>query len=444
MTGSAMNWPLPAVKDKEGGIRMSATIGGQELDIQQMVEQLFPEEPEWLHARRKEFAVAYAEMAMPIKQRTPLKNRKLGQVPIFSPLAKLSASPAEGLGEAYLDLFNGTEVSRRIPKPVGDQGVLILPLAEACQVAPQLVEQYLGSAVDETADKFQALNSAFWTNGLFVYVPPRTEVAFPITVSHRAGPDARGFFPRTLVVADRQSRVIIAERYLSESGERSLVSAATEIVALDGASVQYGGIQQFATSADAFIRRVGRVGRDAQINWNIGEFGAGLLVSGHRTILGEPGGQSKSVTVFFGGTTQHHDYTGESLHIAPHTSSDMVARGVMKDRSRSVFTGVTDIKAGAVGTDGRQKEQTLMLSEEARADAIPSLLIEERDVYAAHSASAGPVDRSALFYLMGRGLPEREAIRLIVHGFLAPVIDSIPLDEMRDRVWDAVERKISE
>ncbi|MDA8195342.1 MAG: Fe-S cluster assembly protein SufD [Thermaerobacter sp.] len=421
----------------------SVTAQKNPADVRHLLEQRFRDEPLWLAARRRELAEAYVEHPLPPRQRTPLKNRKLEQIPIFD--APASAAPLtwrDAGDEAHLRLVDGVEESRHLPATLTEQGVLLLSLAEAIRIAPQLVEQYLGSVIDERSDKFQALNGAFWQNGLFLYVPPRTEVTLPIAVTHAATAGLAGFFPRTLIIADRQSRVVVSERYLSAPGERSLVSAATEIIALDGASVQYGSIQQLAPSAETFSRRAGRVGRDARIDWNIGEFGGGLLVAEHQTILDQPGGQTSSLTVFFGGHHQHQDYTAESRHVAPHTGSNMVARGVMKDHARSVFTGVTDIKPGAVGTDGRQKEQTLMLSPHARADAIPSLLIEERDVYAAHSASAGPADRSAIFYLMGRGIPETEAIRLIVHGFLAPVIDSIPLQSLRDEVWEAVERKI--
>lgn len=427
---------------------MSATLQVKTPDdLKDLIQQRFSDEPGWLTRRRQDLSESYFGLPLPERQRTPLKHRQLQKIPVFlAPAESPWQAPVpsrENAGAATLIIQDGRQSRLGSPPVLLDQGVILCTLSEAARETPQLVEQYLGTVVDDRLDKFQALNGAFWQDGLFLYVPPRTEVALPITVTHYMTDGIRGLFPRSLIIVDQQSRVTVTERYLSSPmSERSLFSAATEIIALDGASVAYGAIQQLAPAVDAFIRRGGKPARDARINWHIGEFGAGLLVSGHKTILGEPGGQTESITVFFGADSQHHDYTAESLHIAPHTTSNMIARGVMKDKARSVFTGVTDIRPGAKGTDGRQKEQTLMLSDDARADAIPSLLIEERDVYAAHAASSGPVDKLAIFYLMSRGISEEEAVSLIVQGFLAPVIDAIPVSDLRQQVWDAVERKI--
>lgn len=416
-------------------------------DPKVLVRERFAGQPEWLMSKRESLAEIYASLPLPVRERTPLKNRKITRIPVFEVAPTSTYSEDLGLDSTTVAVtfVNGQAQRIQIPSTLRDQGVIVSGLKEALDTAPQLVEQYLGSISDDSQDKFQALNGAFWQNGLFLYVPVRTEIMIPITVTHVATKDTRGLYPRSLIIADRSSRVVVTERYLSEpSSERNLLSATTEVVALDGSFVQYGAIQQLGSTTEAFLRRFGRVGRDAQLDWNIGEFGAALAVSEHQTILDQPGGQTHSITVFFGAQSQHQDYTAKSLHVAPHTTSNMVAKGVMKDNARSVFTGITDIQEGAVQSDGRQKEQTLMLSDNARADAIPSLLIQERDVYAAHAASAGPVDKSALFYLTGRGIPEDEAVRLIVHGFLAPVIDSIPLDDLKETVWEAVERKIRE
>ncbi len=404
-------------------------------------------EPGWLLARRRQYAARYLELPLPVRQRTPLKNRKLERIPIFVPTPTTQLSPVLESRHTLFNLItvNGRSVHANLPKSAQNEGVVLLSLRDALIQSPELVQETLGSVIDDAVDKFQALNAALWQDGLFLYVPPRVTLTEPITIQHYGTDGASAIFPRTVIVLDRESVVTVNEQYVSESGnEKSLWSCATEIVLRDGAVCHYGAIQQLASSADAFVRRAARVGRDARINWNVGEFGAGMVVSEHLSLLDQPGGQAYSTTVFFGSRSQHQDYTATARHVAPHTASNMVARGVMKDSARSVFTGVTDIKKGATGSDGRQKEKILMLSDTSRADAIPSLLIEENDVFAAHAASAGPVDPHAIFYLMGRGLTEIEATRLIVHGFLAPVIDSIPVGDLRDEVWAQVERKILE
>ena len=156
----------------------------------------------------------------------------------------------------------------------------------------------------------------------------------------------------------------------------------------------------------------------------------------------QDGASMSSVTVFYGTGSQHQDYTAEVVHEAPHTRSAILARGVMGDRARSVFTGQSVIKKGAVGSDARQKEQTLMLSDQARADAIPSLQIDDNDVFAAHSASAGPVDPTMLYYLESRGLEPEEARRVVIRGFLEPVLASLAPASVQERVRELVETKL--
>ncbi len=411
--------------------------------LEQFILDHYGQEPEWLLARRRRYGSLYLELPLPVRQRTPLKNRKLDRIPVLVSQPVTDISPNSSMFN--LVTVNGRSVHATLPESATAQGVVLLSLREALRQSPELVQEALGSVVDDTVDKFQALNAALWQDGLFLYIPPRVNLTEPITISHYATADATAVLPRTLMILDRESRATVNEQYVSEAGlDKCLWSCATEIILHDAAVLQYGAIQQLSASAEAFVRRAARIGRDARIDWNIGEFGAGMVVSEHLSVLDQPGGQTYSTTVFFGSRSQHQDYTATARHVAPHTASNMTARGVMKDSARSVFTGVTDIKKGAVGSDGRQKEKILMLSDTSRADAIPSLLIEENDVFAAHAASAGPIDAHAVFYLMGRGLSETEAVRLIVHGFLAPVIDTIPVGALRDEVWAQVERKILE
>lgn len=415
--------------------------------VRKFAAEQFGDEPNWLRDRRNRLVEVYLAAPLPVRQRTPLKSRKLDQIPIAtSPGAADLPNDVQNLYQvANLITVNGQTVHFHVPPAWKDQGVILLSMKQAVNIAPQLLEEYLGTVVNDDVDKFQALNGALWQNGIFLYVPARVTLDHPITVAHFGSSNASNVLPRSLLVLDQEARATIIEQYLSEPGpERSLWAIATEIVLKDGAHLQYGAMQQLAATAESFVRRGAQVGRDAHIYWNLGEFGSSLSIAEHTSLLDAPGGQSDSTTVFFGSGTQHQDYVSVAKHVAPHTTSRMVARGVMKDDSRSVFTGVTEIKKGAVGTDGRQKEKILMLSDTARADAIPSLLIEENDVFAAHAASAGPVDAAAIFYLMSRGLSETEAIRMVVHGFLATAIDAIPVDVLRQNVWNAVERKIAE
>lgn len=399
-------------------------------------------EPQWVQERRLAAAEASLRLDWPKLERTPLKKRKLDQISLFphaSPKPVTSIEPANALPSVRWTGGDNVEVS--LPEPLARLGLVLRPLKDALNF--ESVRERLGTLIRDQDDKITAINAALWTAGTYLYVPAHLPEPVAISLEIDVSAEETALFSRNLIVVGQGSRVLISERLTGEGGgDRMLFSHNSEVFLDAGASVQFGCIQQCPERVEGFIHREAQVQNDAHLEWLIGEFGSGLLVGDHVTHLQAPGASTKSITVFFGAGQQHQDFTAQSFHHAPYTKSDMVARGVMKGRARSVFTGLTQIDRGARGSDGRQKEQTLMLSEEARADAIPSLLIDERDVYAAHAASAGPVDKNAIFYLTSRGMTEKEAERMIVHGFLAPVIDSIPIEGFREEAWQAVERKI--
>jgi Fe-S cluster assembly protein SufD len=416
-----------------------------ETELHALIRERFGAEPDWSLARRLLAATNWLALDWPRLERTPLKRRGLDTLAVYD---EVSASADEAThfvntGGLEMHLNNNVPVVCSIPEQWIRRGVVLQPLRQSLD--HRLVHQYLGSLLAEDSDKIAALNAALWQNGAFLYVPPGISETVEVVIQNYATSDVQALLSRNLIVVGAQSQVAITERLASAGSSHKMVLAAnTEIIAERGAQVQYGAIQQCERNVEGFIHRAASLAADAMLDWHIGEFGSGLLVSSHQSHLNQAGATTKSITVFFGSGQQHQDYTGKSFHHAPHTISDMTARGVMKDKARSIFTGVTQIDKGARGSDGRQREQTLMLTDDARADAIPSLIIDERDVYAAHAASAGPVDRAAIFYLTSRGLSEAEATRLIVHGFLAPVVDAIPRPALRDEVWEAVERKIRE
>ena len=411
-------------------------------ELNSLVEERFGHEPEWSLKRRREAVHALLNLDWPRLERTPLKKRKLDQIALFQavPAPGVRPTPApDGWAEIWLD--NNQVVSVSVPDTLSQKGVRLEALNEA--LGDPEVEAQLGRLLGQDEDKVAALNGALWQGGVFLRVPAHLREVVQVSIRCHATAEAQAVFSKNLIICGSKSHVVVTQRLeTDDGGMKTMLSENTEIIVEDGGRVEFGAIQQCAPTVEGFIHRSGALGHDAVLNWNIGEFGSGLVVSDHVSHLNEPGASTASTTVFFGAGSQHQDYSAKSYHHAPHTTSNMVARGVMKNKARSVFTGLTQIEAGAKGSDGRQKEQTLMLSGDARADAIPSLIIDERDVFAAHAASAGPIDRAAVFYLTSRGLSEAEAERMIVHGFLAPVIDSIALPELRDEAWDAVERKI--
>lgn len=406
------------------------------------------QEPLWLRNWRLSYLDNLSDYSWPKREKTPLRERQLDQIPLTTVFPSVTV-PHDILqsmvSPAYVAFANDRLVASSVPQDWASQGVVVMPLQEAAARYEKEISKVLGQIVTSPASRAEALNSALWEQGLYIKVPAHIQMAEPLLVLHygQFSHDVHSLFPRTLIVAEPGSQITVIERYISnEFEDKTLFSSVVEILAKEDAKVHYGAVQNLSRNAEVFMRRSAQVHQDGAVNWSIGEFGGHLTIASDETHLIQQGAQSTHTMVFFGSGHQRQDFDTEIVHSAPYTTSRIIAKGVMKDQGRSAFHGITNIEHGAIRADGRQKEQTLMLSDESRADAVPSLLINDNDVYAAHSASAGPIDQIALFYLMARGLSEREAIRLYVHGFLAPVVDALPGPILRDSVWESVERKL--
>ncbi|MBX6377723.1 MAG: SufD family Fe-S cluster assembly protein, partial [Clostridia bacterium] len=206
-----------------------------------------------------------------------------------------------------------------------------------------------------------------------------------------------------------------------------------------GARVRFCAVQQAGDGVYNFAQRAARVEGGGRVEWMLAEFGGRLTRSSFVSLLVGSGAASEARAVFLAGGRQHMDLVGQHVHCSDHTESDMTVRGVLGDRARSVFRGLIQIDKGARESSAHQREQTLLLSERARTDAIPSLIIDENAVRAGHAATTGPIDREQVFYMMSRGLTEQQATRLIVEGFFAPVVEGIPVDAVRKAVAERME-----
>ncbi len=406
------------------------------------------EEPQWLRDWRLSFLENLADYSWPKRQKIALRERQLDQIPLTEEFTD-AAVPLSDLhsieSPLHVVFANDHIVEQSTSAEAKEKGLVVLSLPQAALQYEHEMREWLGQIHSAPLNKAEALNSGLWDQGLFVKVPDGVDITDPLLILHYGHFDneVTSLFPRTLIVAGVNSRLTIVERYISNDFEgKALFSNMVEIAAQEGSRVHYGSVQNLSDHMEVFVSRSARVDKDACVEWSIGEFGGNATIALDRTYLTEAGAQGTHTMVFFGSGRQRQDFDTEILHHAPYTVSKIVAKGVMKGKSRSAFHGITNIEHGAVHSDGRQKEQTLMLSDESRADAVPSLLINDNDVYAAHSASTGPIDPLALFYLMARGLSEEDATRLYVHGFLAPVVDAIPGLILRNSVWESVERKL--
>lgn len=339
---------------------------------------------------------------------------------------------------------NSEVISTQRSADLESKGVWFGDLDRATTERPDLVEPYLHALVATDRSKFTALHAAFRSGGTFLHVPKGVRVELPIQTLTYLDADDAAVFPRTLLVAAEGSDVTFIDRYVSPALGRALSDAVVEIFAEDGARVRYVGLQEYGDGVRHFSVQRARVGRDAQVRSLGVALGATLSRVEVETELAGDGGSSEMLGVYFGDGDQHIDHRSIQDHVGSNTSSDLLYKGAMRDRSNAIYTGTVIIEQGAHRCDAYQTNRNILLSEAARAHSVPNLEILTNDpTRCGHAASVGPVGEDELFYLMSRGIPIEEAERLVVFGFFQEVLDRVDIPEIRDGLVAAIEGELA-
>jgi Fe-S cluster assembly protein SufD len=353
------------------------------------------------------------------------------------------APAPEGAGLAASILqHNSSVVMTTSGQNLESHGVIFCDLDLAAEKYPELVDPYLHSLVPTDRTMFTALHGAFRTGGTFLYVPADVAVEMPLQTVTYLDADGAAVFPHTLLIAERGAEVTFIDRYVSPDLQRGLSDAVTEIVVGDGAHVRYASIQEWGDGVTHLSVQRTRLGRDADFRSLAVGFGASLARAEVEAVLAEPGGFSELLGVFFADEDQHFDHRSVQDHAAPNCTSDLLYKGALLDRSRAVYSGWVHVRPDAQKTIAMQTSRNMVLSEHAKADAIPNLEIEANDVRCGHAASVGPVEEETLFYLQSRGISREEAERLVVTGFFQEVLDRVMLDEVRHGAELAIQEEL--
>lgn len=382
---------------------------------------------------------------------TDLSNFDLDFVP-FSPGGGPEAVNSHGVLHAAgvvgersgLQIQRNSEViSTQLVAGMSEAGVIFCDLDIAAATHPDLVEQHLHSLVPTSRTKFVALHAAFRTAGTFLYVPDGVEIELPLQTLTYLDADGAAVFPHTLIVVGAHASVTFIDRYVSPDLTRAFSDVVTEIVVGDGARVRYASIQDWGKGVTHLGVQRAQVGRDADIRTLAIGFGADLSRAEAETILAAPGGFSEMLGIFFADGEQHFDHRTLQDHVAPNCKSDLLYKGALRDHSRAVYSGWVHVRPEAQKTNAMQTSRNIVLSEHAKADAIPNLEIEANDVRCGHAASVGPVDEETIFYLQSRGITREDAERLIVSGFFQEVLDRVTIDEVRQGAEGAIASELA-
>jgi Fe-S cluster assembly protein SufD len=324
------------------------------------------------------------------------------------------------------------------------EGAIVLPLKEASESRPELVEGRLGSLAPAD-DPFVARNDMDWSDGVLVHVPAGVRVEEPIRIEVPLSENGSALSWRTLIVLEEGAEAEVWEHWSSPSDEvDALLNSVVELKVGQAATLRYVNTQDISESAWIFATQRAQVERDGRLDWTALGFGSANGKVRMETNLAGPGSEARVTGGYAGGPGQHLDYDTTQEHAAPNTNSDLAFRGVLAAGSTAVWRGMIRVDPGAQQTDAFQESRNLLLSTEAHADAIPGLEIEADDVRCTHAAAVAQVDREQLFYLTSRGLGEAEAKSLIIEGFLESLVERLAEGPVRDEISAALERRLAE
>ena len=309
------------------------------------------------------------------------------------------------------------------------QGVLFTDTDSALKQYPEIFREHFGTIIPPSDNKFAALNSAVWSGGSFIYVPPGVQVEFPLQAYFRINTQNMGQFERTLIIVDEGAGVHYVEgctapTYTSDS----LHSAVVEIVVKRGGRCRYTTIQNWSNNVYNLVTKRAMAYGDALMEWIDGNLGSKLTMKYPAVYLMEPGARGETLSIAFAGDGQHQDAGAKMVHAAPHTSSRIVSKSISKDGGRSSYRGLVKVADGATDCKSNVVCDALILDPESRSDTYPYIEVAEDDVAIEHEASVSKIAEEQLLYLMSRGLTEAEASAMIVTGFIEPLVKELPME----------------
>lgn len=425
------------------------------------VERLTAGEPAWLQDRRSHAWGVYEDTPMPTTRLeewryTDLRRKlNLGVLTLSSaqtapddmegwPVRLREAMAQDREGSGHIVVIDGHVVHADLDAELAAQGVILESLHEAVKNHPALLQEHLATEILPPEEgKFEALNAALWNDGIFLYVPQGVLLELPVRVTRWFSEPGVAQFSRTLMVAEANCQVSYVDEVLSDDFDaQMLTSSVVEVLARDGAQVQYVAVQRLGRGAFYHTSQRTLAGRDSRLDTlNVALGATTTRVDLSAKLLG-PGSNSDMLGLYFGDSDQHFDFNTSQDHIADNAGSDLLYKGALDGSSRAVFRGIIRVHPGAQRTDAYQTNRNLLLSPNARADSLPNLEIEADDVKCSHGATVGELDAEAKFYLMSRGMTRTQAERLVVLGFLGEVLSRLPLGGVADKVTRVIQEKL--
>ena len=405
-------------------------------------------EPLWLQDLRQAAFDKLESLALPKIERVKFHRWNLGDGTITEnePSANVPDFTALGNNPKLVQVGTNT-VLEQLPADLISQGVVFTDLTTALEEIPEVVEAFFGKAVAYDEDKLAAYNYAYFNSAAVLYVPDNVEIDLPVeSYFYQDGTSNVPFNKHVLIVAGKNSKLTYLERFetLGEATEKASANISVEVIAQDGAQVKFAAIDRLGENVTTYISRRGRIGRDASIDWALGIMNEGNVIADFDSDLIGNGSHANLKVIGLSSGRQVQGIDTRVTNYGRNSVGHILQHGVILEKGTLTFNGIGHIVKGAKGADAQQESRVLMLSDKARSDANPILLIDENDVTAGHAASIGQIDPDDMYYLMSRGLKHDEAERLVILGFLGAVIAEIPSKDVRDEMIAVLDSKLDQ
>jgi len=325
--------------------------------------------------------------------------------------------------------FESEVVYGSLKKELVDQGVIFTDTDTAVREHSELLREYFGKIIPPSDNKFAALNSAVWSGGSFIYVPPGVHIEWPLQAYFRINAESMGQFERTLIIVDEGASVHYVEgctapMYTTES----LHSAVVEVIVKRNARCRYTTIQNWANNIYNLVTKRAYAYGDATMEWVDGNLGSRLTMKYPAVHMMEPGARGEILSIAFSSAGQHQDAGAKLVHAAPYTTGQIISKSISKNGGRSSYRGLVRVEPGAHHSKNSVVCDALILDSESRSDTYPYIEVCEQDVQIGHEASVSRIGEEQLFYLLSRGLSESEASTMIVNGFIEPLVKELPME----------------
>ncbi len=330
-----------------------------------------------------------------------------------------------GVGAQY----ESEVVYHKLQADLEAKGVIFLDMDSALREHEDIVKQYMGTIIPQNDNKFAALNSAVWSGGSFIYVPPGVKIEMPLQAYFRINAENMGQFERTLIIVDEGAYVHYVEGCTAPIySSDSLHSAVVEIVVKKDARARYTTIQNWSNNVYNLVTKRAVAYEGATMEWVDGNLGSKVTMKYPAIWLMGERAHGEVLSIAFGGKGQHQDAGGKVVHVAPRTTSVITSKSISKDGGRAGYRGLLQVAKGAHGSKSKVVCDALILDDESRSDTYPYIQVDENDVDLGHEATVSKIGEEQLFYLMTRGLSEAEASAMIVSGFVEPITKELPLE----------------